>query len=113
MGEGIERALSLFIYMQTSQNGYVFIDEIENGLHYSIQSEIWRAIAKAAKQNNCQVFATTHSYELIKAARNGLKGGEEDALSFFRLDRENERIIARRFDFEMLDDAINSGLELR
>lgn len=41
---------------------------IENGLHYSTMVEVWKAIAEAARRAETQIFATTHSWECIKAA---------------------------------------------
>ena len=45
--------------------GLIFIDEIENGIHYSVQKDVWNAIGKLARDLDIQVFATTHSLEMI------------------------------------------------
>ena len=68
MGEGMNRMLSLVLAMSDSQVGVVFVDEIENGIHYSIQRRFWRAIFELSQEHKVQVFATTHSYEMIRAA---------------------------------------------
>ena len=66
-----------------------FIDEIENGLHYSVHKDVWRPLELWQRQLDIQVFATTHSYEMIRAAYEAFK--EEDRLDEFRftaLDRK-------------------------
>ncbi len=44
------------------------MDEIENGMHYSVLKEVWKTIATAAREADVQVFATTHSLECARAA---------------------------------------------
>ncbi|MFM7468209.1 MAG: AAA family ATPase [Vampirovibrionales bacterium] len=47
----------------------MFIDEIENGLHYSVQQALWILLLKYAKDHEAQVFVTTHSYEMLESLR--------------------------------------------
>src|ERR1700758_305841 len=65
MGEGIRRVLSIVLAIANAPGGVVLIDEVENGLHYSVMRDVWKAIAVAARQMDVQVFATTHSWECI------------------------------------------------
>ena len=69
----------------------VFIDEIENGIHHSVQCKVWKAIGKLARDLDIQVFATTHSLEMIRAAYEAFKeDGELDDLRLHRLDRDED-----------------------
>ena len=45
---------------------YILIDEIENGIHYTVQKEIWQILFKMCKKFDIQLFSTTHSLEMIK-----------------------------------------------
>src|SRR5262249_1285242 len=65
MGDGVRRLLSIVLAIANASGGVVLIDEIENGLHYSVQKQVWQAIAKAARRLDVQVFATTHSWECL------------------------------------------------
>lgn len=65
MGDGINRILSIILAMVNCENGYLFIDEFENGLHYSVQKDLWNVIFQVAEHLNIQVFATTHSSDAI------------------------------------------------
>ncbi len=67
MGDGINRILTIILKMVTCENGYLLIDEFENGLHYSVQEKLWEIIFQLAKKLNIQVFATTHSNDTIDA----------------------------------------------
>ncbi len=59
--------LQFYLALTTCENGIVLIDEIENGLHYSVQEEMWKMIFEIAEHLNVQVFATTQSIDAIKA----------------------------------------------
>lgn len=67
MGDGINRILTIILAMVNCENGYLLIDEFENGLHYSVQEKLWEVIFYLAEKLNIQVFATTHSNDTIKA----------------------------------------------
>jgi AAA15 family ATPase/GTPase len=45
----------------------IFIDEIENGLHYTAYPDIWKTLFRLAIELDSQIFATTHSLEMIQA----------------------------------------------
>src|SRR3954452_10370521 len=94
MGEGMVRLLSLVLEITNASNGVVLIDEIETGLHHSVLRTVWRAIGKASRRSNTQVFATTHSWECISAAHEAfLESGHYD-LRLHRLERINGDIKA-------------------
>ena len=113
MGDGMVRLISILINISTNANGYLFIDEIENGIHYSVLPKIWAGILKAAKEYNCQVFATTHSYECMEAVTINLDENLQDCFRYIRLDREDEKILSYVFDFEETKIAIDNKWEIR
>ena len=47
--------------------GIFLIDEIENGIHYTVLPDLWRFLFRMAKLHNVQVFATTHSWDCVEA----------------------------------------------
>ncbi len=113
MGEGLRRLLSLLLAIATAKGGVVLIDEIENGFHYSVQKSVWEAIAAAARQNNVQIFATTHSWECIKAAHDAFKASRPYELAYHRLDRLDDKIVAKTFTEENLTRIESTDLEIR
>ena len=91
MGEGINRICHFIVTLMSYPKGYVFIDEIENGIHYSVQKEFWKAIGQVARDPDLdiQVFATTHSYEMIEAAHEAFKDDDPYEFRFHRLNRNS------------------------
>jgi AAA15 family ATPase/GTPase len=115
LGEGFRRLLNFLVDIGNTQDGIVLIDEIENGLHYSVLKDVWKAIGKAARDFNVQVFATTHSHECIVAAHEAFRETESlKDFKYHRLDRTAEnKIVATPYSEELLDYSIQTGAEMR
>lgn len=109
LGEGIGRVTSLILALSDARNGIVAVDEIENGLYYSTLVEVWHAVAKAAREFNVQLFATTHSFECIRAAHDAFYGSEQDDFRYHRLDRQPDGQI-RPVTYQ--PDVLQAGLEM-
>jgi len=76
MGDGINRILTIILALVNSDNGFLLIDEFENGLHYSVQEKLWKIIFALSEKLNVQVFATTHSEDCILGFENILNDRE-------------------------------------
>jgi hypothetical protein len=113
MGEGMRRVLSIVLAITTSSGGRVLIDEVENGLHHSVMKDVWQAIAQAARTADVQIFATTHSYECIRAAHQAFKDSPPYEFRYFRLDRRGEDIVVKSLDEYMLETVEKTDLEVR
>lgn len=113
MGDGIGRLLTLLLAIIASENGFVMVDEIDTGLHYSVIADVWTAIARTAREKNVQVFATTHSWECLKAAHESFSQSDTYDFCLHRLDRLNDQLTSTTYDKEMIDTALSSGMELR
>ncbi len=113
MGDGMVRLLSLVLEITNASTGAVLIDEIESGIHHSVLTKVWRAIAEGARRANTQIFATTHSWECIRAAHDAfLESGQYD-LGLHRLERINNDIKAVTYDQKTLDTSVEMNFELR
>lgn len=114
MGEGMDRLLSTVLTIATMKDGLLLIDEFENGLHYSVMAKVWESISKAARDFNCQIVTTTHSYECLQAAYEGIaKAGLEDEFRYIRLDRTSQDIVAKTYSHAVLGAALERGWEVR
>ena len=113
MGEGIAYMLSWLLSIKTRRNGTVLIDEFENGLHYGALVDAWKAVGIAARQSNVQVFATTHSWECVKAAQHAFAESDEDDFRLHRLERRDGEVVAVTYDQEQLESAIELNFEVR
>jgi AAA15 family ATPase/GTPase len=117
MGEGVLRLLQIFLHAFLSRGGYLLLDEFENGLHYSIQEEVWEKLFKLARELDIQVFATTHSEDTIKAfCKVALKSDEEGrliALGRSPAPEDNGRIVAVSYDEKEIAVISRTGMEVR
>jgi len=113
MGEGMRRLLSIILAIVSCEGGICLIDEIENGFHYSVLVDVWKAISQAARQSDVQIFATTHSWECIQAAHRAFSENGPYELRYHRLDRQDNEIVLKSFDERMLDRVQDTDLEIR
>jgi energy-coupling factor transporter ATP-binding protein EcfA2 len=67
LGEGVWRMLNLAIGIASAKDGYLLVDEIDTGLHYTVLKKMWRMLYERAKALNVQVFATTHSSDCVSS----------------------------------------------
>ena len=113
LGDGVGRLLSMALAFHDSRNGMILIDEVENGLHHSALKGVWENLNRLSRKFNVQVFATTHSYECMVAARDAFNASEQDDLHIHRLDRRKEGIKATTYPFEALDFNFTYGVDFR
>lgn len=114
LGEGLNRMLGFALSMGQASGGMMLIDEIENGMHYRVQEEMFSLLLKLAKAFDVQIIATTHSRECINAAHHALNRDGQEEVAYYRLDnRAGEGVKAYRYDSEMLETSIDFGMEPR
>lgn len=114
MGDGINRILTIILALVNSENGYLLIDEFENGLHYSVQADLWEIVFFLAERLNIQVFATTHSEDCISGFEQVLNKALTTASGhLIRLDRIDGDIRQTSFDPEEMKLAGEKDIELR
>lgn len=109
MGEGMARILSLALSIASSPGGMVMVDEIENGLHYTVMEKVWKSIAAFARHYDVQLFATTHSHHCIQSACRAFAADEEEPLQLYSLAVRKGKISAARYDRERLVAAFDFG----
>ena len=114
MGDGINRLLSMTLAVCNARDGAILIDEIENGLHHSVLPEAWTNLNRLSQKFNVQVFATTHSYECMMAARDSFNASGDKDLHIHRLSRpEHGPIRAVTYPYDALDFALEHGSDIR
>jgi len=113
MGQGFSRLLTLFCEMMVSEAKVLLIDEIENGIHYSVLTEIWKGISALAESEDIQVFATTHSWGCIVAAHEAFAATDGYDFALHRLQRVKGDVEAITYDREMLETSLKGELEVR
>jgi predicted ATP-dependent endonuclease of OLD family len=106
LGAGPQRIATLATSAAAAAGGLLLIDEFDAGLHYSKLGDVWRALHAIAVDRDVQVFATTHSYECVRAADEVLSDGEP---RFYRL--QDGQVTS--YPPDVLTDAIAAGMEVR
>ena len=105
-GDALQNIFNYLVSFYSSMGGWrnkiLLIDEIENGIHYSAHYDFWKNIFKLSKELNVQIFATTHSLEMINAFNEVAK--EEGEGAYFEMSKEFEtgKIFAFKHDTELL-----------
>lgn len=113
LGEGARRLLGLALALVRAEGGYLLIDEIDTGLHYTALEPMWRLVIQAAHRLNVQVFATTHSADCIRAIawlHEELPSLAEEA-AVFRLEPALEQ--ATRYSASEVELAARHDVEVR
>lgn len=104
MGDGMNRIFELALSLVSARDGLFLIDEVENGVHYSAQEQLWRFIFEAASQLNVQVFATTHSWDCISAFQKAASSHPEDGMliSLAQTDGDIKATVFNEGDLEII-----------
>nr|WP_312536072.1 ATP-binding protein [Moraxella sp. CTOTU47618] len=118
MGDGIMRLLQIILKIFSAKNGFLLIDEFENGLHYSVQPKVWELIFELAYRFNIQVFATTHSWDCIESFSQVAKDRTDMEGVLFRMGHsvrksDKGKLIATVFDEDDLYNLTKMNIEVR
>jgi len=113
-GDGLRHYISIICALYTCENGYLFIDEIDNGIHYTQLDRLWELILTLSKKTNCQVFAITHSKEMLESFARVSEKLEERDISYTRLVRNKQQEIKTVvMDYEVFLNSLDQEHEVR
>ncbi len=118
LGEGVSRILQLALKIASAKGGFLLIDEFENGLHYSIQQEVWALLFEMAHKLDIQVFATTHSWDCIDSFAKVAHARQDIPGVLFRVGKSARksdpgRVIATVLEEEALYNITQNDMEVR
>jgi len=104
-GDGVRHLISIITALYAAENGYLFIDEIDSGIHYSLLDELWKNILLLSKKLNVQVFATTHSKECIESFSRAQQALKDKESSYFEMARaiKTNKIFMRDLNDQQLE----------
>lgn len=112
LGDGANRLLAIALALANSRDGILLVDEVENGIHYSLQTDLWRMVFRAAEAANVQVIAATHSWDCIAGfAAAAVECGAIGTL--FRLERFGGELHGVLYSEENLEVAARQRIEVR
>ena len=112
-GDGMRRLLSLTLSLVRVADGFLLVDEIDTGLHWTVMEEMWNLVIEAAVKSSIQVFATTHSLDCIVGLAALLKKRPDlaDAVSVQKIERQLDHSVS--FGAADIVTAADLNIELR
>lgn len=113
LGDGMQRLLGIALALVNAKDGLLLIDEIENGLHYSIQTDLWQLIFQIARKLNVQVFATSHSWDCVTSFQQAAQDDELEEGMLIRLENKKGEVNATLFNEQKLAIATREQIEVR
>ena len=114
LGDGVRHLVSIVTSLYSSEYGYLFIDEIDNGIHYTMLDKVWEIILTLAKQLNVQVFATTHSKECIESYGRVAEELKFKHINYTTLVRKKSgEIVAANYNYDLLLSTLEQDHEVR
>ena len=113
LGDGVTRLFAAALALANSRDGFLVVDEAENGIHYSVQRDFWRMILHAAHQYNVQVLATTHSSDCVTGFALAALESDEALGVYLRLERDGDQVRAVEYTEEELATVADQGIEVR
>lgn len=112
LGDGLVRFLGICLAVMGSKANVVLFDEIDNGLHYSNQVVLWKALLRLAEKFDVQIMATTHSIDCISSlAEAGALSESKPRL--YRIERHDDDVALYDYHFDELQLAVEQMFELR
>lgn len=111
-GDGLNRLFGIILALVNARDGFLLVDEFENGLHHTVQLDAWRIIFRLARTLDVQVFATSHSWDTITAFQQTAAETPETGF-LIRLARKGADIIPTVFAEDELTIATRDRIEVR
>ncbi len=111
-GDGIRRLLLLRLALANA-DGFVLVDEVDTGLHWTVMAGMWRLVVEVARKSRLQLFATTHSHDCILGLASMIKSYPELAndVSIQKIDTSLPQAVS--VQGADIPAALESGIDFR
>ena len=114
LGEGTNKYIEILCSLLSNAEGTVFIDEIENGIHYSKLYDIWKAIIEVVEEEEIQLFVTTHDLESIEALNRASEDMNFKQITSIKLAKDTEnKIYPIIRNYSSFSATVNAGMDIR
>jgi AAA15 family ATPase/GTPase len=114
MGDGMRRIIAIAASLVSVEDGILLVDEIDTGLYHGAQVDMWRLVLETALRQDAQIFATTHSWDCVKAFQQALlRFNKPDVGRLIRLEKSDKKVEAIPYSVDELEIAVKQGIEVR
>ena len=112
-GDGLRRLLALRLAAAGANRGFLLVDEIDAGLHWTVMEDVWRLFVEVARKSDMQIFATTHSLDCIRGLGSLVRSRPDlgAEVSLQKVHRSLEQAVS--FAGEQIATAVEQQIELR
>lgn len=116
MGDGLRRYLNMVAAAANPLTNILLIDEIDNGLHFSVYKKLWQSLFALATATDKQIFVSTHSKETLYYLNEMLQESPDykSDMRLYTLERTIKKgMQAYMLTHEGLRGACENDIELR
>jgi energy-coupling factor transporter ATP-binding protein EcfA2 len=114
MGDGMRRILAIVASLVSVDKGTLLVDEIDTGLHHTALKNMWQLIFETTYKQDAQVFATTHSWDCVKAFQQAISEFRDPEIGrLIRLEQRGDEIVEVSYLADELNIAVDQGIEVR
>lgn len=96
-----------------TETALLLVDEVENGIHYTVLPDLWRFLLRVAKNHDVQVFATSHSWDCILGLQQATVDTPDAQAMLIRLEQQRQVTKAVLFDPKELAIVTRDEIEVR
>ncbi len=117
-GSGMVHSATILSHCILGGSAILLLEELEYGLHYQAMVPLLETLLKLATGGQVQIFATTHSHEVLKGLRQVLReercAGYRRGTNAYALQKDQEGLVrSYRYGYDQLDHCMAKGLEIR
>jgi len=105
---GINRMIGVMLGIASRPKSVVLVDEVDEGIYYKHQTAIWRGLLSLVKQNDSQLFTTTHNEEWLESLTEAA-GKDVDDIAIWRIEQEKQKPVLHQLKGKRALLGIRSG----
>jgi len=113
LGDGFIRILDILMSLIISKNKIILIDELENGIYYKKLYSFWKVIIEIMKDEDIQLFVTTHDKESIEALNRASEDMEFVDITSIELYKKEDTIYPIIRQYNSFNTTVASGMDVR
>lgn len=117
MGDGVRKFMHIITALYSVKGGALFVDEIDNGLHYTSTCILWNLIYEIAEELDVQVFATTHSLDTLLSLKSIMEKEDSSCsskIACIKLKQLNDGMLKSYvYDRDSFTHLLNQEMEIR
>jgi AAA15 family ATPase/GTPase len=122
LGDGVKRVLLIALAIVNAKHELdgregkiILIDELESGLHHSVQEKLWNLIFEYAKKWQIQFFITTHNQDTLNTfyyVANEVQNQDEAFLFRLQYSRTGKLEVIP-YDVDRLENVLEMNIDIR